>query len=90
MTAPRLERALTLRGKGNDILGVPDRAEHALSQATQARAIADEGRQDALHEALGRSAFRAASRASSRGDRERLRAVRQVLERAERDIEALG
>jgi DNA-binding PadR family transcriptional regulator len=38
--------------------------------------------------ALGRAAFRTASR--SRSDREKLRAVRQILERAEREIEALG
>ena len=38
--------------------------------------------------ALGRAAFRTASRA--RGDREKLRAVRQILERAEHDIETLG
>jgi DNA-binding PadR family transcriptional regulator len=38
--------------------------------------------------ALGRAAFRAASRV--RGDRARLRAVRQILERAEREIDALG
>lgn len=37
--------------------------------------------------ALGRAAFRTASRA--RGNRERLRRVRDILERAERDIEAL-
>lgn len=38
--------------------------------------------------ALGRAAFRSASR--TRADREKVRAIRQILERAEHDIEALG
>ncbi len=38
--------------------------------------------------ALGRAAFKAASKA--RGDRDFLRSVRQILERAEHDIEKLG
>ena len=37
---------------------------------------------------LGRTAFKTASKA--RGDRERLKAVREILERAEHDIEKLG
>ena len=37
---------------------------------------------------LGRAAFRTASRA--RGNRERIHRLRQILERAEHDIEALG